>query len=135
MTWKRVDVNHNPEGTPWVKMGCHGRAGGYAQVKVTLSRTYAEHLGISPGDKLELYRGTDDHAGWIGLVKGAEGFVVTDYRQGHGTLSFRCSSRWLGVEGRHPTVKIEGDSVVVDRWPEAGPLLYVELPAWVGGEA
>ena len=138
MTWQRIDVNHNPEGRPWVRIGCSKRAAGYGQIKLTISPTFARHLGIEPGDKLELYRGVGGHAGWISLVKGSEGFTVTDYRQGHGTLSIRFSLRFLGVDGSHATTKIDGESVVLGEQRFKGgivdPWLYVELPPWARGE-
>jgi hypothetical protein len=86
-------------------------------------------LGLKSGDKVELYRGTDEHAGWIGLCKGAEGFTSTDYRQGNGNLSIRCSARFFAVTGMHSTTKIDCDSAVISDI-DGVPCLYLELPAW-----
>lgn len=129
MSWSRVDVNHNPEGRPWVKIGCHGRRSGYEQIKITLSRSMVRSLGLKPGDKVELYRGTDEHAGWVGLCKGPNGFTSTDYRQGNGNLAIRCSARFLEVTGIHSTTKIDCDSVVSGEL-NGMPCLYIGLPAW-----
>ena len=130
MTWDRIEVNKMPEGRPWVKIGVHCRRDGYNQMKITLSRSLVKHLGAAPGDKLEVYMGTGDHDGWIAAAVGGDGFTLTDYRQGHGNLSLRMSSRFFGVYDKHPTSHITGESLVMDVGKDGRRWLYVELPEW-----
>jgi hypothetical protein len=124
MSWEIIDVNSNPEGAPWVRVGCSGVKA--RQVQFTMSRSVVRHLGAEDGTKLEVLRGYDDHDGWVCIVRGPDGFMATARNMGKGNLALRMSARHLGVTERHSSVKVDGESLVF----ADGGCVYVELPDW-----
>lgn len=139
MSWEPIDVNANAEGVPWISIGVHGKKDGYAQMKLTMSRTVVRHLGLKSGDQVRVERGRDDHEGWIQLWKRKphekSGATVSSRKQGKGNLAFRMSSRHLDLP-THSTTKITmHDLGLVLATDRIGPSLIVELPEWAGKES
>jgi hypothetical protein len=127
--WSRLITSKVIEDSPWVRMSCTKRDRGYPQIKVSLSRAVVEWLGVEEGQMLDVLRGYDDHAGWIRLTPGADGYVLTSYNQSCGALAVKFSGRHLGIRDSHRQTHVSGDSVVLGR-DGIVPVVSVELPEW-----
>lgn len=141
MPWESIEVNANAEGTPWISIGVHGRANGYSQAKLTMSRSIVKHLRLNSGDQLVIQSGTDDKAGWVRLIKavnGMHGFILTSKKQGKGNLALRMTARHLDLPV-HSTTKITTDDaglILKTGKPGVSPnLILFELPEWARKES
>ena len=126
MAWQSIQRNTIGEGTPFVTVGSTSRYGRatHAQMVVNISATLARHIGVNPGDRIELEIGTLADIGWMRISKGKEQKATG---HGHaGSIRIRFSGRRLGVtDGYTPTnVKYK-----TGRNGEK-PYLIFMLPAW-----
>lgn len=104
MGWKPLRFNRNVEELPWVRIGVHGTGAGYGQIKITISATVANFLGLEAGGYVHLSRGFGDHQGWIRIAKGEEGdtgyHIVTKSSRNvqNGNVAVKVSARFLNLE-------------------------------------
>lgn len=133
MSWLEMKPGKQGEGEPHVAMSSLRRKGRpYAQVSMRLSRSMAQHIGVSEGDRVSVDKGTLADDGWIRLRRSNEGLKVRHH--GHeGSVLFRMNGRWFGVKNSNRNVwmkfKLGGHL-----GPNARRVLVL-LPAWArGGE-
>lgn len=133
MSWELVEANSNAEGTPWISIGVHIRSG-VGQVKITMSKTVVRHLGVKEGQKVVMYEGKGDHAGWIEIALARSeyankvGYMLSNRKTSKGNLSFRFSARRLNLEAAK-TRKITTDDAAFVLTEDRGcPTVQLEIP-------
>lgn len=133
MPWAQLQKNSRAEPTPWVKIGCSGRNGGWHRCTFTLNRPVVQHLGVGVGEQVCVHFGTGEHAGWMGLTKATDndGYTLCERGFGAGVLHFAFSSAHLGVLEYHKTEKVTPDGLRLTLPIEGKvPWCKFELPAW-----
>ena len=136
MSWRTIHANTNVEGHPWIKIGVHSRSG-YEQVKLTMSRTIVDHLGVKTGEKVMVRWGQGDHYGWIQIQPSPpwydRGFMLTNRKTAAGNLSFRSAAGHFDLK-HHPTVKVTTDGAGLIMTEEEGiNVVQLEIPESMRG--
>jgi hypothetical protein len=134
MGWKIIDAYSKVEATPWVSIGVHAKPGG-GQIKITMSQTITEHLGVADGDRVMVSRGMGDHEGWLQIQKSPSwyehGMTLSNRKTKKGNLFFRTNAAHFGIRGRHSTKKITTDDAALILTYDtdlAEPAIQVEMP-------
>lgn len=138
MSWELVEANSNAEGTPWVSIGVHAKSGS-GQVKITMSKSVVKYLGAKSGQKVVMYEGVDDHAGWVEIALARSeyankvGYILSNRKTSRGNLGFRFSARRLGLVASK-TKKITTDDLELVLTDDRGfPVIQLEIPKHMFG--
>ena len=138
MSWELVEANSNAEGTPWVSIGVHAKSGG-GQVKITMSKTVVNYLGVKEGQKVVMYEGKGDHSGWVEIARAINehakkvGYMLSNRKTSKGNLAFRFSARRLNLEAAK-TRKITTDDAALVLTEDRGfPTIQLEIPEQMFG--